>query len=86
MRLSPKEIGERWGVSSCTVVDMIDKGRLPAIDLAKPGARRRLLRVSLTDVEQFEKQSLCQTAAPRPLRPKQYRMKHLVDNRRPVHA
>ncbi|MEM9346603.1 MAG: helix-turn-helix domain-containing protein [Planctomycetota bacterium] len=82
MRLSPKELAERWGVSSATIVDMIDKGRLPAIDLAKPGARRRLLRVSLIDVEEFEKQSLCQKAATRPPRPKQYRMKHLVDKRR----
>lgn len=77
MRLSPKELAERWGVSSATIVSMIDKGRLPAIDLAPATARRRLLRIALSDIEAFEKEGQCQPATPRPPRPRQYRMKHL---------
>lgn len=77
VRLSPKQVADRWGVNSSTVVDMIDSGRLPAIDLAKAGSKRRMLRVLVADVEQVERASRCAPAAPHPKRAKQYRMKHL---------
>ena len=76
-RLSITEVADRLGVSTTTVIAAIDDGRLPAINVAAPSARRRTLRVLEADLQQFESASHCTPAAPHPVRARPYRMRHL---------
>ncbi len=75
--LKVSEVAEELGCSTFTVIKLIDSGRLKAIDLAAPGARRRALRVTRADLAQFKLESQLQAPPPRCHRPKQYTMKHL---------
>lgn len=51
--LSIRDLMERYGVSYGKAYDMMQA--FPAIDIAKPNSRYRMLRVSAYAVEQYEK-------------------------------
>lgn len=53
-KLTPRQVGRRFGVAAVTVIDWCDKGLMPAVNVASPKARRRRWRMSEDDVEAFE--------------------------------
>ena len=54
--LSVVELAERYRVSRETVLAWVDAGSLKAIDVSPPGAKRRRLRFSAEQIEEFERQ------------------------------
>lgn len=47
--LTPAQVGELWGCSAMTIRRWIASGRLPAVDIATPGAKKTRLRIRETD-------------------------------------
>lgn len=54
--LSVVELAERYRVSRETVLAWVDAGSLRAIDVSPPGSKRRRLRFTDEQIQEFERQ------------------------------
>lgn len=53
-RFTPKEVAAVMGVSMEHVIRLINSGAMPAINVARPGAKKARWRVRESDWRQFE--------------------------------
>ncbi len=54
-KLSPRDVGRRYGVKAETVIDWCEAGLMPAVNVARSGAHRKRWRMSEDDIEAFER-------------------------------
>lgn len=54
LMLSVQDLAQRWGIGYDLAWDIMQV--LPCVDIAPPGRKYRVLRVSLNAVEQYERQ------------------------------
>lgn len=54
-KLTPTEVGDRYGVNFTTVLSWIAAGFLPATDCSRPTATRRRWRMDEDDLAEFDR-------------------------------
>lgn len=54
-KLTPKKVGERYGVTPVTVLDWINSGLMPATDCSRSTASRKRWRMDEDDLAEFDK-------------------------------
>ena len=54
-KLTPKQVGERYGVNPVTVLDWIRSGLMPATDCSRSTATRKRYRMDEDDIEEFDR-------------------------------
>ena len=54
VRLSAKQVAERWGCSTRLILDHISSGTIPAVNIGRAGSKKPRYRISEADLEKFE--------------------------------
>ena len=54
-KLTPKQVGERYGVNPVTVLDWINSGLMPATDCSRSTATRKRYRMDEDDLSEFDR-------------------------------
>lgn len=54
-KLTPKQVGERYGVNPVTVLDWIHNGLMPATDCSRSTASRKRYRMDEDDLAEFDR-------------------------------
>lgn len=65
-RFAPKEVAAAMGASLEHVIRLISSGALPAINIARPGAKKARWRIRESDWKRFEDGRLNRQAEPMP--------------------